>query len=77
VPIAIDGLCLEGPGCHGGPGITFIPATTPAIRRSTAYAEAALVGTAAPPGSPKSDHREKSAFGFGQSTHRAFVAMTC
>ncbi len=25
LPIAIDGLYLGGAGCHGGPGITFIP----------------------------------------------------
>jgi len=24
-PIPIDGLCLASAGCHGGPGITFIP----------------------------------------------------
>ena len=24
-PIGIDGLYLGGAGCHGGPGITFIP----------------------------------------------------
>ena len=31
-PIPIEGLYLGGAGCHGGPGITFIRATTPAIR---------------------------------------------
>ena len=25
LPIGIDGLYLGGAGCHGGPGITFIP----------------------------------------------------
>jgi phytoene dehydrogenase-like protein len=25
LPIGIDGLFLGGAGCHGGPGITFIP----------------------------------------------------
>ena len=25
MPIPIDGLYLGGAGCHGGPGITFIP----------------------------------------------------
>jgi phytoene dehydrogenase-like protein len=25
LPIGIDGLYLGGAGCHGGPGITFMP----------------------------------------------------
>jgi phytoene dehydrogenase-like protein len=25
LPVPIDGLCLGGAGCHGGPGITFTP----------------------------------------------------
>jgi len=25
MPVPIDGLYLGGAGCHGGPGITFIP----------------------------------------------------
>src|SRR6185503_12430704 len=24
-PISIDGLCLASAGCHGGPGVTFVP----------------------------------------------------
>ena len=37
--IGIDGLYLGGAGCHGGPGITVIPATTPITRCSTTSAE--------------------------------------
>jgi phytoene dehydrogenase-like protein len=25
LPLPIDGLFLSGVGCHGGPGVTFIP----------------------------------------------------
>ena len=32
-PIPIGGLYLGSAGCHGGPGITFIPVTTPPSRR--------------------------------------------
>lgn len=31
-PIPIDGLHLGGAGCHGGPGITFIPGYNAAYR---------------------------------------------
>ena len=38
-PIPIDGLYLGSAGCHGGPGITFIPGYNAASRRSPTRAE--------------------------------------
>ncbi len=37
LPIPVDGLYLASAGCHGGPGITFTPATTPPTKCSTIW----------------------------------------
>jgi phytoene dehydrogenase-like protein len=45
-PIPVDGLYLCGAGCHGGPGVTFIPGY------NCGYAVLEAAGTAGSPGVP-------------------------